>query len=698
VLQATVQVAAQNLQASVAAAETAYVAAVTAIETALVAAVEVFYDNLQTQVDTIITAAEQDVDAMITAAEVVLAAFVERQQQAIVAAEVQLDKAVDQAIAGVKVAIDAVSDAVAWVIDQVPNKVIEGFIDFWNSPWRDMVVIGLATIAAVAITVATVGTGAPVAAILLAAVIGGVMAGSAYGAGELASRQGEVDLNQDRPGEIYVPNHGYLKPVFYDPAHGTLKPGEIGIDPMTGQMQLPDGVDPAMFDWAMSNFNYDPATGTLDRKSNGELFAYAGSEALEGFVVRLPLGRAGGRRRRAGRCRGRQGRRHGGQPRGRARREPRGRHRHLPRHPRHGRRHRGGLGRRPLGRPHVGDHQRDRGARVGASMKDAVKGGLQTLKYGLTDPPRSAPRSSWASPRRPGQVIDPHFANGIETGVMRDPALKRMATDMLVETVSEQAGSGLGLAAVTFVGALAAGKSPEEAARLAVDKGGDYYTLTNIAMSVAMNVAGGNVGGGRPPRRLRRHQPSPSCSLRRRRRPGPDGPHHWINADGTAATRTRAGTRTRIRPRTGLARHRRWRHHGGVAADGRRRTSPRAAAHGNHRGGLPAERLLDPRPLGRGSRLWRRVRGEVERALRRLGQGRALGGRPDRGAVRLRGPGLPRIRRRARRSRRPGGRCRDGEGGRRHPEGGAEGRGPVPITQAHRDSMADLFDKLRRRA
>ena len=54
----------------------------------------------------------------------------------------------------------------------IPESWTKALVDFWNGPWRTVLIIGLATVAAVAITVALPGVGVGIGAMLLAGVIG----------------------------------------------------------------------------------------------------------------------------------------------------------------------------------------------------------------------------------------------------------------------------------------------------------------------------------------------------------------------------------------------------------------------------------------------------------------------------------------------------------------------------------------------
>ena len=170
-------------------------------------------------------------------------------------------------------AIDKIAQA---VVSLIPDSWKKAFVDFWNGPWRSVIIIGLATIAAVAITAATLGAGAPVAAVLLAAVIGGSIAGTAYFGGEMVSRESDIALSSQGKG-MYVAGFGDIqigkdgKPI---PPPGLTKEKQEEFDKQTAT--------------SMSNFNLQhdqngQVTG-YDRKSGSEITNYATQEGMKGFA------------------------------------------------------------------------------------------------------------------------------------------------------------------------------------------------------------------------------------------------------------------------------------------------------------------------------------------------------------------------------------------------------------------------------
>ena len=276
-LQDAIQQGADVAKAAVDVAEQALEAAVTNIENNLHARVEAAYDVAVAAVNTAFDAAEAAVNVVFDLAEAAVEAYFD----AYIAVLQVVDKVVEIAGEIVAMAVHAWVESICMLVDAlvelIPDSVKEWFIDFWNGPWRDIIVIGLVTIAAVAITVATMGTGAPVAAMLVAGVIGATLGGAAFFGGELAARNAEQDLERDHD-QLYVPGFGY---VDYDPATGTF------IDPKTGQAlppgTMPEGMSADQFQWAMSNFDVDE-NGELAAKSGEDLFDYASLEGLEGAI------------------------------------------------------------------------------------------------------------------------------------------------------------------------------------------------------------------------------------------------------------------------------------------------------------------------------------------------------------------------------------------------------------------------------
>jgi hypothetical protein len=113
----------------------------------------------------------------------------------------------------------------------------ELFLDFWNSPWRDAILIGLVTVAAVAIvTIATGGVGAPIALAIAAGIIGAAIGGAVYYAGETAAQQSEISLAEDTT-DIYLHGGNY-----FDPSTGEIHDAEGNVvataDELEGWLSL----------------------------------------------------------------------------------------------------------------------------------------------------------------------------------------------------------------------------------------------------------------------------------------------------------------------------------------------------------------------------------------------------------------------------------------------------------------------------
>ena len=275
-LQSAIQQGADIAKSAVDTAEQALEGAVDTIENGLHSAVESAYTVAVDKVNQAFDRAEAAVNAVFDVAEAAVKAYFDAQIATLQIVSKGVELAGQAVNAVIHTAVQAICKVVDALVELIPDSVKEWFIDFWNGPWRDIIVIGLITVAAVAITVATMGTGAPIAAMLVAGAIGATMGGAAYFGGELAARNAEQDLERDHDA-VYVPNFGYVKP---DPATGQL------IDPKTGQPIPQDQLakmDGAQLQWAMSNFTQGP-NGELVAKSGAELFDYASLEGLEGAI------------------------------------------------------------------------------------------------------------------------------------------------------------------------------------------------------------------------------------------------------------------------------------------------------------------------------------------------------------------------------------------------------------------------------
>jgi hypothetical protein len=243
-----IQRAAAAATAAVDRAEHALQATVTAIETQLHAAVEQAYHAASQAIDAAFAAATAAVDQLFDAAEAAVTAYVDAQIAAVSAVQAATNWAFDRAVELADKAMVAISKAAAWVVAQLPDAVTEGFLNFWNGPWRSTILIGLAVVAAVAFTAVTGGAGGPLAVMLVAGLVGGTLTGGAYLAGEAVARQGELHLASKGNG-LYVPNLGYVP---------------LGADGKPDLSHVPkDKLQDV--DWAMSSFK---ANGT-DRAASG---------------------------------------------------------------------------------------------------------------------------------------------------------------------------------------------------------------------------------------------------------------------------------------------------------------------------------------------------------------------------------------------------------------------------------------------
>lgn len=177
--------------------------------------------------------------------------------------------------------LSSITQMVAAVAQHMPAAWLKPFVDFWNGPWRTLVIVGLSTIGAATLTAAIPGVGAGLATAMVSGAIGGTLAGGTTFLGDAFARAATIQLSPD--GKLYVP-----------------KVGEVSVDPTTGQLATPSGdIDPALaaelpklLAWAMSNF--ENANGQRTAKSSTELAtmsAKTGAKAAgQGFI----LGAAGG--------------------------------------------------------------------------------------------------------------------------------------------------------------------------------------------------------------------------------------------------------------------------------------------------------------------------------------------------------------------------------------------------------------------
>jgi hypothetical protein len=359
-------------------------------------------------------------------------------------------------------ALAAVSELAASIVDLLPESWTKAFVDFWNGPWRSIIIVGLATIAAVAITVGTGGVGGPFAAMMLAGVIGGSITGAAYLGGEALARQGQIQLSENGQG-VYVPGYG-----------------NVQIDPATGQPIPPEGMDPAKqaefmekFAWSASNLNFSrDAAGNVvyEAKSHEEIGIAAGIEGAkgfgEGFISAAAAAGGAGFGQAAGKLIG-----------GKIASE---------------------ASRRVVtavvteavgGVFNVASNGLSQGWNAGFEAwergEDPFKAARDAAIAGVTDPAVivSSLVSVGVAPAR-AKLLEPLLESRIGSQVLRQGA------DVLVDTTVEQVGNVSGAFVSAYTTAIREGKSPSEAMTAARTAAAESISPENIALSLAMNTAG----------------------------------------------------------------------------------------------------------------------------------------------------------------------------------------------------------------
>ncbi|MDQ3339218.1 MAG: Fic family protein [Myxococcota bacterium] len=278
-LQAKIQQAADGAIAVVNAAEQNLNAAVTRVEQTLNAAVETAYQAGAAAINRAFDLAETVVNKAFEVAKSAVEAYFNAQIAALDIVQQGVNAVADFVIAVADKVLEAVAKIAEAIINMIPESWTKWFVDFWNGPWRTAIIIGLATVAAVAITVATCGAAGPVAMILIAGLIGGTMAGTAYGAGELLAREGAIDLTENHPGEgVYVPGVGNVQ-IQIGPDGKPIPPANLTPEQQQAWEKNSQ--------WALSNFNTQrDAEGNVtgyDRKSGSEIANYAVKEGIKGF-------------------------------------------------------------------------------------------------------------------------------------------------------------------------------------------------------------------------------------------------------------------------------------------------------------------------------------------------------------------------------------------------------------------------------
>jgi hypothetical protein len=274
-LEAGIQKAADVACAAVDAAAHKLEQAVTTIEHALNAAVEAAYQLGAAAINKAFDLAEAAVNTAFDVAEAAVKAYVAVQLAMISAAQTVVTQVAHFVTELANKALEVVDKIAQAVVNMIPDSWVKAFVDFWNGPWRTMIIIGLATVAAVAITVATGGLGGPIAGVLLAGVIGGTLAGGAYFGGEMLAREGDIKLSDEGKG-MYVPGFGYAK---MGPDGKLIPPPGMSQDKLSQFEQQSQ--------WATSNFNLQyGANGQVvgyDRKSGSDIGNYAVAEGIKGF-------------------------------------------------------------------------------------------------------------------------------------------------------------------------------------------------------------------------------------------------------------------------------------------------------------------------------------------------------------------------------------------------------------------------------
>ena len=284
-LQADIQAAGKALESGIQAAADAAIAvvnaaqqtldeAVTRVEQTLNAAVDAAYQLGVKAINTAFDAAEAVVNTAFDVAEAAVKVYFEAQIAMLSEVQQGVHAVADFARSVADKVLQTIDDIAQAVVNAIPESWTKAFVDFWNGPWREIIIIGLATVAAVAITAATGGLGGPIAAMLLAGVIGGTISGAAYLGGEAIAREGDIKLSDGGKG-IYIPGYGNVQ----------LGPDGKPIPPpgLEGE-KLADFEKQA--DWASSNFNIAKGPDgqfTYQRKDGEDIADAAVLEGAKGF-------------------------------------------------------------------------------------------------------------------------------------------------------------------------------------------------------------------------------------------------------------------------------------------------------------------------------------------------------------------------------------------------------------------------------
>lgn len=275
-------------------AEQSLMATVARIRTTLTQAVARAQQLGQAVIDRAFAAAVAAKEAAFRAATNAVRAFIDLQAGALALAERAMHAVGDFVTAAADRVLAFCADTAKAVTAMLPAAVLKGFIDFWNGPWRQAVIIGVAVIAAVTLTAVTGGLGGPLAVMLVAGVVGGSIAGTAYFAGELLAREGAINLSEGNFRDATAEDKAASGQRVYIPNFGMATIGPDGKPQVLGPDGKPKQFSPeeqAEFDrqskWALSSFNLqrDEAGNVVgvEGKASHEIGAEAFKEGVRGF-------------------------------------------------------------------------------------------------------------------------------------------------------------------------------------------------------------------------------------------------------------------------------------------------------------------------------------------------------------------------------------------------------------------------------
>ncbi|HPH70702.1 MAG TPA: hypothetical protein PLF40_33350, partial [Kofleriaceae bacterium] len=274
-LQRRIQTAAQNAIALVNENEKTMLAAVDRAEATALRTVENAYLATAQTIDDAFAAAAEGVNAAFDLAETATRIFFDSYIAAATLAQKAVNVVSQFVIDSSNAFLEMCASAAKSLMAMLPASFIKGFVDFWNGPWRSAIIVGLAVIAAVAITAATGGLGGPLAVMLVAGVIGGSIAGTAYFGGELLAREGAINLTEGNFRGATAEDKANAGRQVYVPGFGMAQIGPDG-KPRLDRQLTPE--EQAEFDrkaaWSMSSFN-------LERDANGNVTGVTGKSGAE---------------------------------------------------------------------------------------------------------------------------------------------------------------------------------------------------------------------------------------------------------------------------------------------------------------------------------------------------------------------------------------------------------------------------------